>query len=212
MNRFACGAAARWSVVVAMTLSLAGCFGEHQSPFESAAGDASESLMMAKLSAPAPAPAPAPASGGAALAERHIAVRHRLEVVLPAAQIADAWKAVAESCARLDCEVLSSSVRKELVDQPAGARLEMRVNPKDAEQLLGQVEGVGRVASHSTSSEDMTAEVVDVEAHIKNRTEFRDSLRALLQQAGTNRKLSDVLDIQHQPKTLGRAGHPANAV
>ena len=72
----------------------------------------------------------------------------------------------------------------------------MRVNPKDAPQLLGQLEGVGRVASHNTSSEDKTAQVVDVEAHIKNRTEFRDSLRALLQQPGANRKLSDVLEIQ----------------
>jgi hypothetical protein len=181
-----------------MVLSLAGCFGESQPPFESEAVSASEPLTMARLRAPAPAPASAPVSdaGGTGVSQRHIAVRHNLEVVLPAAQIADAWKTVAESCAKLDCEVVSSSVRKELVDQPAGARLEMRVNPKDAAQLLGQVEGVGRVASHNTSSEDKTAEVIDVEAHIKNRTEFRDSLRALLLQPGANRKLSDVLEIQ----------------
>jgi hypothetical protein len=150
--------------------------------------------MSAKVMAPAPMAA---AAGGAeAVSPRHIAVSHALEVVVPAAQITEAWRAVSDTCAKLDCEVLSSSVRKELRDQPGGAELEMRVNPKDAPQLLGQIDGVGRVASHNTRSEDKTAQVVDVEAHIKNRTEFRDSLRALLQQPGANRKLSDVLEIQ----------------
>lgn len=186
------------AALIAAALALGACSAKDEPQAVSAPARDAAPEMSAKMMAPAPAPAPmaAAAGGGEAVSPRHIAVSHALEVVVPAAQITEAWKAVADTCARLDCEVVSSSVRKELRDQPGGAELEMRVNPKDAPQLLGQIDGVGRVASHNTSSEDKTAQVVDVEAHIKNRTEFRDSLRALLQQPGANRKLSDVLDIQ----------------
>ena len=196
MLRFPSRPSALAAALIAVALALGACSkqGEPQA-LPTPARDAAPE-MSAKMMAGAPAPMAAAAGGGEAVSPRHIAVSHALEVVVPAAQITEAWKAVADTCAKLDCEVVSSSVRKELRDQPGGAELEMRVNPKDASQLLGQIDGVGRVASHNTSSEDKTAQVVDVEAHIKNRTEFRDSLRALLQQPGANRKLSDVLEIQ----------------
>ena len=184
------------SALIAVGMALSACSGGGEAPAVSAQEQMAAPSPSARMAADAPMPASPAAGGGEAVSARHIAIRHVLEVVVPAAQIADAWKAVADTCNRLDCEVVSSSVRKELRDQPGGAYLEMRVNPKDAPQLLGQLEGAGRVASHSTASEDKTAAVVDVEAHIKNRTEFRDSLRALLQQPGANRKLSDVLEIQ----------------
>ena len=197
MSPFSLFPSFRVDCVVATVLTLSACSkpGEQAMAVPSTVSDAAPE--MARMMAPAPAPMVAATVGGnEGAVQRHIAVRHVLEVVVPAAQIPDAWKAVADTCSKLDCEVVSSSVRKELRDQPGGAYLEMRVNPKDAPQLLGQLEGAGRVASHSTASEDKTAQVVDVEAHIKNRTEFRDSLRALLQQPGANRKLSDVLEIQ----------------
>ncbi|MGS5089092.1 DUF4349 domain-containing protein [Hydrogenophaga sp. A37] len=200
MHRFLSRPPALVAALIAVTLALGACGRQVESPAMPApsrdtAPEMSAKMMAGERSSAQLAPSPA-AGGGEALSQRHIAVSHALEVVVPAEQITEAWKAVADTCAKLDCEVVSSSVRKELRDQPGGAELEMRVNPKDAPQLLGQLEGVGRVASHNTSSEDKTAQVVDVEAHIKNRTEFRDSLRALLQQPGANRKLSDVLEIQ----------------
>ena len=45
-------------------------------------------------------------------------------------------------------------------------------------------------------SEDKTAEVIDVEARIKNRTEFRDSLRLMLRDTTTRRTMADLLEIQ----------------
>lgn len=184
------------SALMAVGLALSACSRGGDAPAVSVQEQMAAPGARARMAADAPAPASPSAGVGEAVSARHIAIRHVLEVVVPAAQIPDAWKAVADACTQLDCEVVSSSVRKELRDQPGGADLEMRVNPKDAPQLLGQLEGAGRVASHSTASEDRTVQVVDVHAHIKNRTEFRDSLRALLQQPGANRKLSDVLEIQ----------------
>lgn len=199
MNGFLQGLPGRVLGLVAVTLALSACSDQADRVVLQSAdmqAPASELGRMAAEGASAPMSAVSLQGGGEAVSPRHIAVRHSLDVVVPAEKIVDAWKAVAETCAKLDCEVVSSSVRKELVDQPGGAELDMRVNPKDAPQLLGALEGAGRVASHNTSSEDRTAQVVDVEAHIKNRTEFRDSLRALLLQAGANRKLSEVLEVQ----------------
>ena len=191
---------ARLPCAAALSLALLlGACGESMTPSREAmvAGDAAAE-MAKSVAAPAPmAMAPA-AEGGAAPAgvQKHIAVRHDIDVVLPADRIEAAWKAVGEQCAKLDCEVLNASLRRELRDQPGGAELQMRVVPKDLAALLGTVEGQGRVAAHNTGSEDKTAQVIDVEAHIKNRTEFRDSLRALLKENTGNRKLADVLEIQ----------------
>lgn len=149
----------------------------------------------------APAPvqavsADAPPAGASPEQQRFIATRHALQVEVPSDRMAGAWKAVSDQCAQLDCVVLESALRRDSPNQAAGAELELRVAPKDVPALLGSVEGAGRVTSHATTSEDKTAQVVDVQAHIKNRTEFRDSLRALLAAGTANRKLADVLDIQ----------------
>ena len=192
LSRLPCAAA------LSLALLLTAC-GESGAPAREAAmaGDAAE--MAKSVAAPAPmamAP-PAPAEVGVqAPAQKHIAVRHDIDVVLPADRIEAVWKVVGEQCAKLDCEVLNSSLRRELRDQPGGAELQMRVAPKDLVALLGTVEGQGRVAAHNTGSEDKTAQVIDVEAHIRNRTEFRDSLRALLKDNTGSRKLADVLEIQ----------------
>jgi hypothetical protein len=55
---------------------------------------------------------------------------------------------------------------------------------------------VAKVVSQNTTSEDKTAEVIDVEARIKNRVEFRDSLRLMLRDTVTKRTMADLLAIQ----------------
>lgn len=79
---------------------------------------------------------------------------------------------------------------------PGGASLEMRVAPEDVDRLLGGLAGTAHVLSHDTAVEDKTAEVIDVEAHMRNRTQLRDSLRAMLADRSTKRDLSDLLEIQ----------------
>ena len=72
----------------------------------------------------------------------------------------------------------------------------MRVLPADVDKLLGGLTMVAHVVSHTTTSEDKTAEVIDVEARIRNRTEFRDSLRVMLRDTVTKRTMADLLAIQ----------------
>lgn len=193
-------------LAVAGTLALAGCNQRH------------DTASME----PASAPAPAPMAGGAGMklsraaavqaedaaaaapetsaqdemAQRFLAVRQELNVEVPQAQLADAWGQVRDLCATLRCELLSASLLRETPQQPGNAMLEMRVAPADVQRLLGTLAGVATIVSQNTLSEDKTAEVIDVEARTKNRTEFRDSLRLMLRDTTTKRTMSDLLEIQ----------------
>jgi hypothetical protein len=128
--------------------------------------------------------------------QRYLAVRQDLNVEVPPEQLADAWGKVRDLCGTLQCELLSSSLLRETPQQPGNAMLEMRVAPADVDKLLSGLAGVAKVVSQNTTSEDKTAEVIDVEARIKNRTEFRDSLRLMLRDTVTKRTMADLLAIQ----------------
>lgn len=168
-----------------------------------AAGGAMESRRM-RMAEPAP-PAPAAMSldqqaekqaGESAPLQRYLAIRQDLNVEVAPDQLAESWGKVRDLCGTLRCELLSSSLLRETPQQAGNAMLEMRVEPADVEKLLAGLAGVAKVVAHNTTSEDKTAEVIDVEARIKNRTEFRDSLRVMLRDTTTKRTMADLLQIQ----------------
>ncbi len=157
---------------------------------------------MAMAAAPAAAPAPASASGSAsegdatqAISQRFLAIRHDMQIEAPAAELAGLWESVKTTCERLDCQVEASALQRETPRTAATAYLTMRVNPRDFAALTGAL-GSAKVLNHQTASEDKTSEVVDVEARIKNRSDYRDSLRELLREKGVKRTLSDLMEIR----------------
>lgn len=189
-------------LVLAAALSLGGCKRSDNETSAAAepAGAYGGSMQRksARLEAAAP-PSAATASDqaqDAPLQQRFLAVRQALNVEVPPEQLADAWGKVRELCGTLQCELLSSSLLRETPQQPGNAMLEMRVAPADVDKLLGGLAGVAKVVSQNTTSEDKTAEVIDVEARIRNRIEFRDSLRLMLRDTVTKRTMADLLAIQ----------------
>ena len=162
---------------------------------ESAAAMAAPSVEMAKDAAASRQRAPS--EGGAeAPQQRFVAVRHQMNVEAPAAKLADVWTAVRDACGRLDCEVLTSELQRETAQVPVSAKLTMRVAPKDYNALSQAMGGDARVVNYGSSSEDKTSQVIDVEAHIKNRSEYRDSLRELLTEKNVKRTLSELFEIR----------------
>ena len=187
-------------LVLAAALSLGGC---NRSDHETSAAaepavayGGSMRMKSARLEAAAPPAATASDQAQDAPLQRYLAVRQELNVEVPPEQLADAWGKVRELCGTLQCELLSSSLLRETPQQPGNAMLEMRVAPADVDRLLGGLAGVARVVSQNTTSEDKTAEVIDVEARIRNRIEFRDSLRLMLRDTVTKRTMADLLAIQ----------------
>ncbi len=138
-----------------------------------------------------------PGGGGAVFAaSRFVAVRHKLEIVGPGAQLAKSIEAVVAFCGTIQCEVLSSSVTNETAVLSPSGNIAARVAPADVNKFLDFVGKQGKIAQHSTESEDKTAAVIDVEAKLKNQTDFRDSLRRMLTKPGVS--VADLLQIQEK--------------
>ncbi len=134
--------------------------------------------------------------GSVFAASRFVAVRHKLEIVEPGSGLPKSIEAVVAFCGTIQCEVLSSSVTNETaVLSPAG-NIAARVVPQDLSKFLDFVGKQGKIAQHATESEDKTAAVVDVEAKLKNQTDFRDSLRKMLAKSGVS--VADLLQIQEK--------------
>ena len=152
---------------------------------------------VAAAAAPAPAPAsPSPAPGAAVATGRFLAVRHHMQIESPAAELAGLWESVKSACERLDCYVEGSALQRETSHAAAGAYLTMRVNPLDFALLTANLGGNAKVLNHQTETEDKTSQVIDVEAQIKNRSEYRDSLRELLREKNVKRSLQDLMEIR----------------
>ncbi len=129
-------------------------------------------------------------------ASRYVAVRHKVEIVEPGSGLAKSIDAVVAYCGTIQCELLTSNVTNETaVLSPAG-NISVRVAPQDLTKFLDFVGKQGKISQHATESEDKTAAVVDVEAKIKNQTDFRDSLRKMLAKPGVS--VADLLQIQEK--------------
>ena len=150
-------------------------------------------LMQADARAGAGAAKQAPAEPAA---RRHIALRHELHVFTAPDGVEAAWKSATEACISAGCELLASNISHDDERRPANAMLEARVPPAALDAFLARVSALGAVGQHNTSSEDKTAEVIDVEARQKNMLEFRDKLRQML--ATPNAKLHDLIEVERE--------------
>jgi hypothetical protein len=140
---------------------------------------------------------PGGGGGGSVLAApRFVALRHKLEIVAAGSGLAKSIEAVAAFCGTIQCEVLSSSVTNETAVLSPSGNITARVAPQDLNKFLDFVAKQGKTAQHATESEDKTAAVVDVEARLKNQTEFRDNLRKMLTKPGVS--VADLLQIQEK--------------
>src|SRR5207244_4518671 len=104
----------------------------------------------------------------------------------PGSGLAQSIEAVVAFCGTIQCGVLSSSVTNETAVLSPSGNITARVAPQDLNKFLDFVGKQGQIARHATESEDKTAAVVDVEAKLKNQTEFRDSLRRMLTKPGVS--------------------------
>jgi hypothetical protein len=150
-------------------------------------------LMQADARAGAGAAQQAPAEQAV---RRYIALRHELHIYTAPDAVEAAWKAAADACSAAGCELLGSTISHDDERRPANAMLEARVPPAALDAFLAKVSALGAVGQHNTSSEDKTAEVIDVEARQKNMVEFRDKLRQML--ATPNAKLHDMIEVERE--------------
>ncbi|MFC4160345.1 DUF4349 domain-containing protein [Chitinimonas lacunae] len=143
--------------------------------------------------APAAAPAGAAAAQSSRGSGRYLAVSHHLLVQTTAARIESLYRDIEAQALALGGEVVSSRFSQREGSRPE-AELTLRLPPARVAAFHAALAKGGRLIDSRRDSEDKTAEVIDVEARLKNLTEARDRLRSMLATPAT--KLADVLEVQ----------------
>ena len=166
--------------------------------------------QKAEYAAPAPAPAApmgfkqkAPLSTPATdqirqpvETRRYLALKHQLEIELPAANLQQVFDATLKKADALGAELLNASINRETAYSPPSASISLRLPPEAVGKFLDGVEQSGKVLRHQREAEDKTDEVIDADARIANLTELRDRLRRML--AEKPAQIKDVLEIEKQ--------------
>ncbi|MBU6371158.1 MAG: DUF4349 domain-containing protein [Alphaproteobacteria bacterium] len=199
------------TVCAFVALALAAC---GQAPKSERAMVAESPAMEAVAPAPVAAGAGAPADAAAAPAAEAgapalppgallLAYDYTAEIEAPGRQIRplmDAHVAACRAAGSARCMVLGSSVQSES-DDDVTAMLTLRAEPKWLEAfragLAAQAKAAnGRIISTSVSAEDLTREIVDVEARLRAQKTLRDRLQQLLRERPG--KLSDLLETERE--------------
>lgn len=128
--------------------------------------------------------------------KKYIALRHHLNVELAAAQLQAGFDAALKHCEALNCQILNANFNKETAYNPPSASLSVRVPPRNVEVFLSGLAKSGEIIQHARDAEDKTNQVVDADARIKNLTELRDRLRAML--GDKSAKFKDIIDVERE--------------
>jgi hypothetical protein len=72
----------------------------------------------------------------------------------------------------------------------------VRLPPRNVEVFLSGLAKSGEIIQHARDAEDKTNQVVDADARIKNLTELRDRLRAML--GDKSAKFKDIIDVERE--------------
>jgi hypothetical protein len=191
------------SAILGAALTLAAC--SQESP---AYKDADMAVTGARVAAPAAMdatsePAPPPPGGAPAEAGAMLAYSYSMGVKAPKTAIEPMVAAHEKKC--LDagtavCQVLGSSVNTYGEDQVSGY-LNLRAEP---EWLAGFRSGIasdaegagGELTANTSSAEDLTQYIVDVEARLEAKRMLRDRIKEIL--ATRQGSLADVLAAERE--------------
>lgn len=136
------------------------------------------------------------AKGSETAPRRYLALKHKVTLLIPAASLAQHFGAIQAECLKAGCEILSAGREAEGPDQDAHAVLAARVPPAAFDGFFTGIQAHGKLHSHFSESEDKTAEVIDVEARIKNLEALKARVLELL--AKNVGSLKDMLDAEKQ--------------
>jgi Domain of unknown function (DUF4349) len=141
-------------------------------------------------------PRPSEPAGDSTSIKKYIALRHHLQIETAASQMQAAFDGAIAHCAALNCQMLSANFVKGSQYNPPSASLSFRVPPRNVAIFLSGLAKNGEITQHGRDSEDKTSQVVDADARIKNLTELRDRLRAML--SDKSAKFKDLIEVETQ--------------
>lgn len=193
---------AKYLLVPSMVL-LAAC-SDGNDALEYEADMAAPAPMMMKSSAPQREMAVGDSSGSDDVQQTsYMAYRYNYDFALPVASVPVTVDRHAQLC--LDagpklCQIISRSTQEYNPDT-VSASLQLRAEPKWLESytrtILDSVdEADGKMTSSSVSAEDLTRQILDVDARLSAQITLRDRLTALLETR--NAELPDLLALERE--------------
>lgn len=132
-----------------------------------------------------------------------LAYTYQMGLEIPAEHLADVMDAHVRACLSAGptlCQLVGSN-RSGDPQSSMNGMVDLRGEPNWLRSFMGGINAQataagGRVTSQATSTEDLTRNIVDTEAHIRAQTALRDRLQEMLR----NRpgRLSDLLDVERE--------------
>ncbi|QYF94209.1 DUF4349 domain-containing protein [Massilia sp. PAMC28688] len=173
------------SLLCALVVLVAGC-----SPSEY--GEPGRSTGM--VAEQGPGAGQARGTGATKAAKRFLALKHSVSLLVPASSLARHFGTIQAECLKLGCEIISASQQADSAGREASANLTARVPPAAFPGFFSGIQTHGKLLSHHSESADKTAEVIDVEARIKNLEALKARVLELL--AKNTGNLKDTLDAE----------------
>jgi Domain of unknown function (DUF4349) len=171
-----------WSIlaVCASALALAAC------------GEAQRSGQAP----PAPGPqSPVQASQFSVL--KRLAVSHAFSLRMPSIEVEAVQQRHLAECNKLGCTVLTTNLDRS-IEGRVTARSTMRIAPAAYPAFAAVITAApSELVSHTESTEDKTAEVLDVEKRLEVKVALRDRLSAMLKDSRAT-SLADLLAIEKE--------------
>ncbi len=146
--------------------------------------------------APSSAPQVGKAERAGTPAARYIALSHTLRMQVPAEELQARFQAMQAECVKLACEILSITSEAGGRNSSASATLVARVPPAAFERFFADTQAQGKLISHVAQADDLTADVIDVEARIKNLEAFKARVMELLAKRAAT--LKETLEAEQQ--------------
>lgn len=181
--------------------------------------DAERGVEAREAAAPADAPAPAPPpepgrpqastpqqpaqSGGTGSPVLYLAYAYQVTFELPANHLSDVVNAHVQACQAAGprlCQLVGSGVSGDPESYMQGT-VSIRAEPNWLRTFMGGLQSQadaagGRITGRNVSSEDLTRQIVDTEAHLRAQSALRDRLQRLLESRPG--RLSDLLDVERE--------------
>lgn len=129
-------------------------------------------------------------------APRYIATSHKLLFEAPEADLHKHFEAIQAACLKLACIILNANQNQSRGRQQADATLTARLPPQAFDGFLTTLQEHGKLLRHARESEDLSAEVVDVEARIANLTALRARILDLMAKRTGN--MEELLKAEEQ--------------
>ncbi|HEV3153259.1 MAG TPA: DUF4349 domain-containing protein [Candidatus Baltobacteraceae bacterium] len=140
--------------------------------------------------APAATPAPAPAS---AIAQPQIARTGKISLFVN--DVARTVRQLSRIGRRYGGDVFSLNVSNEDDRTAANAQMELRVPAGAFDRTMDEAARLGKVRERSSSAEDLTGDITDSSARLRNLRQTEADIRAIMDRSGN---VSQVMDAENQ--------------